>query len=280
MCEFCIRHGEGKKWYLQARNYSQDLLSDVRRQEFIAGFFRGSDNLQEGVEGLRKAAQAPAFVRRAISRRVTRQAKKQHFGQVLPLEDVREIFGFVNQIVRVPCVCRHATLGREARYCYGVSMGADRVFGDAIGNLDDSFLFGPNSAGLETLTAEAALEAFAGHEREGLCHTVWTFVTPFIGGVCNCDRSDCLAMRSTVTHDFKVMFRAEYVAEVNPDQCKGCRSCMRLCQFGAMAYSAANQKAFVDQRACYGCGVCRSACSKDAIALHPRAEVAAVAKLW
>jgi MinD superfamily P-loop ATPase len=55
---------------------------------------------------------------------------------------------------------------------------------------------------------------------------------------------------------------------------------MRVCQFGAMAYSAANKKAFVDQTACYGCGVCRSACSKQAVALKPRREVAAVANLW
>ena len=28
MCEFCIKHGEGKKWYLQAKNYAEDLLSE------------------------------------------------------------------------------------------------------------------------------------------------------------------------------------------------------------------------------------------------------------
>jgi hypothetical protein len=38
MCEFCLKHGEGKKWYLQAKNYSDDLLSDVRRRKFIEGF--------------------------------------------------------------------------------------------------------------------------------------------------------------------------------------------------------------------------------------------------
>lgn len=26
MCEFCEEHGEGKKWYLQMRNYSEELL--------------------------------------------------------------------------------------------------------------------------------------------------------------------------------------------------------------------------------------------------------------
>ena len=31
MCDFCVQHGEGKKWYVQAKNYAEDLLSDVRR---------------------------------------------------------------------------------------------------------------------------------------------------------------------------------------------------------------------------------------------------------
>ena len=152
--------------------------------------------------------------------------------------------------------------------------------GEVLEGLDSSFLSGPDTSGLEKLSTEQALEKFAEHEREGLCHSVWTFMTPFIGGVCNCDRSDCLAMRATVTHDAKVMFRAEYTAEVNRDLCVGCRSCMRVCQFGAMVYGAADKKAFVDQTACYGCGVCRSACEKDAIALRPRAEVEAVAGVW
>ena len=39
MCEFCHKHGEGKKWYLRAENYSTDLLSDLKRRKFIADFF-------------------------------------------------------------------------------------------------------------------------------------------------------------------------------------------------------------------------------------------------
>ncbi|MGA2151707.1 MAG: 4Fe-4S ferredoxin, partial [Geobacteraceae bacterium] len=38
MCEFCLKHGEGEKWYLQAKNYSEDMLSDLRRRRFIAQF--------------------------------------------------------------------------------------------------------------------------------------------------------------------------------------------------------------------------------------------------
>jgi heterodisulfide reductase subunit A-like polyferredoxin len=87
-------------------------------------------------------------------------------------------------------------------------------------------------------------------------------------------------MRSTVGHSCPVMFRAEWVARVDPDACTGCRACMRLCQFGAIGYSAANKKATIDPRRCYGCGTCRAACTKDAIKLYERTKVPVAAKLW
>ena len=131
----------------------------------------------------------------------------------------------------------HSVRGQEKRYCYGVSMGPDGgEFGKIFRGFDKSFAGGPFDGGQERLTKDEALAALRTHEQEGLCHTVWTFRTPFIAGVCNCDRADCLAMRCTVTHDLPMMFRPEYVAQVDPDKCTGCRSCMRSCQFGATGY--------------------------------------------
>ncbi len=281
MCEFCLKHGEGKKWYLQAENYSDDLLSDVRRRKFIESFFTDIESQKKGLDRLEKLQKAPRIIRALAGRLVSRKMKKVHFGQVVPIEDIEQIFGFVNSIVRVACFCRHITLGSEKRYCYGVSLAPDfGKFGQIVTGLDGSFLNGPDTAGFETLTKDQAISALRDHEKEGLCHSVWTFYAPFIAGVCNCDRSDCLAMRCTVTEGIPVMFRAEYVAGVDPGQCNGCRQCMRVCQFGAIAYSAANKKAVIDQRQCYGCGICRSVCAKDAIRLEARSNVPAAAKLW
>ncbi|MGC9318503.1 MAG: 4Fe-4S binding protein, partial [Armatimonadota bacterium] len=72
----------------------------------------------------------------------------------------------------------------------------------------------------------------------------------------------------------------EYVAEVNPDLCTGCRSCVEVCQFDALSFNPADRKIEVDLSACYGCGVCRSVCPKDAIQLRQRADVPEVANLW
>jgi NAD-dependent dihydropyrimidine dehydrogenase PreA subunit len=279
MCEFCHKHGEGKKWYLQAKHYSEDLLSDARRRRFAQEFFRTPTKLAEVPAQLMRLRHLPPFVRRMAKARASKQAKRYHFGQVVPIEEIGQIFGFVNSIARTACICRHATLGEKARYCYSVSLGK-RGLGSVLDDVDTSFATGPDLSQLESLTPEEAMQAFREHERDGLCHTVWTFVTPFIGGICNCDRADCLAMRATVVHDVQVMFRAEYVAEVDPDLCTGCRSCMRRCQFGALGYSATRGKTLVDQFACYGCGVCRSACTKEAIRLVPRADVPAVAQLF
>ncbi|MGD0573275.1 MAG: 4Fe-4S binding protein [Sedimentisphaerales bacterium] len=281
MCEFCLKHGEGQKWYLQANNYSEDLLNDVRRRRMIESFAADGESTAKTIEKMNKLPNAPKFIQALVKRLIPRKMKKRHYGQVVPIEDIEKIFGFVNSIVRVACYCRHFTTGKEKRYCYGISMGPNGgKFGEIMRNVDTSFLSGPDAAGVEMITKEQAIANFHEHEKEGLCHTVWTFQTPFIGGICNCDRADCLAMRCTVTHDIPVMFRAEFIAYTDPDKCIGCRQCMRLCQFGAISYSASNKKVVIDKMKCYGCGICRSLCVKDAIRLEPRANDPVVAKIW
>lgn len=281
MCEFCHKHGEGEKWYLRAEYYSEDLLSDVRRRRFIENFFSGPGELQADLKNLEKLDRAPALVRGAVTWALTNRQKRVHYGQVVPIEDLERILGFVNTVVRLPCICRKITLGKEKRYCYGISISpVGGEFSRIIKGLEQSYLKGPDTSGFENVSKEGALQALREHEREGLCHTVWTFHTPFICGLCNCDRSDCMAMKATVTHDFPVMFRAEYVAGIDPETCIGCRECMRVCQFGAIAFSGAEKKSVVDARRCYGCGICRAACSRESITLLERASVPASANLW
>jgi ferredoxin len=281
MCEFCHKHGEGKKWYLQAKNYSDDLLSDLRRRKFIENFFTDTEKLRKDLGNLEKLERAPEFVRRAIRWGIVKNFKKNHYGQVVPIEDIERILGFATTVVRVSCICRHVTLRSEKRYCYGMTMAPGRgQMAEILEGLDDCFINTPSYQGMEVLSKEDAITNMKKYERQGLCHTIWTFRTPFIGGICNCDRSDCAAMRTTVTHDVPIMFRAEYVAEMDPDECNGCRLCMRVCQFGAITYSASNKKTNVDPRRCYGCGICRAVCKPDAIRLIDRAQVPIAANMW
>lgn len=282
MCEFCHKHGEGKRWYLEARNYSEDLMGDLdRRREILVRFFSQPERHLKGIRLLENLQKAPALVRKATIKTVVRRQKKHHYGQVVPFEDLERIMDVVNSVTRLACICRQATVRSEQRYCYAVSLLPDEEnFLKIIREADIAYLTGPNVKGLESLGKAEALEALRRHEAEGLCHTIWTFETPFIGGICNCDASDCLAMRAAFRAQTPLFFKAEYVAEADPDRCNGCRQCLRLCPFGAIFFSAAKRKVEIDARACYGCGICRSACAPQAITLLDRAAVPAAAGLW
>jgi len=282
MCEFCLEHGEGRKWYLEAKNYGGDLQNDLERktafQKFINKAAKSGEEFHRQMEELERA---PSFVRRMSRWKTVRTMKKLHYGQIVPIEDVERIFGFVNSIIRTSCLCRRMLHGEERRYCYGISLGPDGgKLKDAFAPVGTGFTGGPDPKGNEVVSKEEALADFRELEKEGLCHSVWTFVTPFIGGMCNCDRPDCFAMQMSLTHGTQTFFRAEYVAESKPEACDGCRQCMRVCQFGAISYSAARKKSYIDPRRCYGCGICRSVCKKNAIHLHDRARVPAAATVW
>jgi NAD-dependent dihydropyrimidine dehydrogenase PreA subunit len=268
MCEFCTQHGEGEKWYLTMANYARDLLDQKDRREYSAEFMNGFDKrVPKSIQKLDMIRRTPLM--RLAKPILTYRQKQDHYGQVVPIEDVEKIFEIVAGAVRLPCVCRRVTTGnRNARYCYGLTL--EKQLYEL---LDDSF-------SLETLTKEEALQDIRKLDKEGLVHSVWTFKTPFIGGLCNCDQ-DCMAYRIThARRDYPVMFRAEWVAIVSMDACNGCRLCMRQCQYGAIRYSSNNKKVTIDPTACYGCGVCRAVCNKAAITLSARESTKEAAGVW
>ena len=281
MCQFCHQHGEGEKWYLKAENYAEHFLSDIKRSKYIQHFFHDPQRLKERIDLLDTLNRMPGFVQAVIKPAILGRMKRMHHGQVLPLEDVEEIFSFVNSVVRLPCICRQASLGTEERFCYGLSMvpaeaSKLKFIVEAVGA---DYLTGPDVKGLETVSKEEALEQFKELEKKSLFHSVWTFMTPFIGGICNCDH-DCMAMKATVKKSLPVMFRAEYVAEVEPELCNGCRNCVMACQFGAINFSLAREKVSIDPLLCYGCGVCRVHCRNDAVTLTDRKMIPAAANIW
>lgn len=271
MCEFCLKHGDGQRWYLNAKNYAEDLLSDVRRHGYVEEFFTDPKKLGAGVRSLRLLERLPAPIRTTVRNLVTRKMKKIHFGQVVPLEEIKKIFAFVSSVVRVPCICRHVLHKGERGCCYGLSISPDGgKLKELLAGLDKSFINGPDSAGLEVLSPDEALAAIASHEQEGLCHTIWTFQTPFICGICNCKRTDCLAMRSLLDHSVATMFPGEYTASLNTDLCTGCGACTDSCQFGALSLPPASLHPLLNDEKCYGCGLCRAACPHGALSLIER----------
>ena len=75
MCEFCLKHGEGKKWYLQAKHYSDDLLSDVRRRKLMENFFTDTEALKRNMRRLEWLEKFPRPVRALVSRIISARMK-------------------------------------------------------------------------------------------------------------------------------------------------------------------------------------------------------------
>jgi len=285
MCEFCTEHGEGKKWYLQMKNYAAELLhaelspaqvaaaQATSRLEWHNRFWesftipaiRGVAEPEEEMPPGETSEVQPS------EEEIVARRKAVHFGQVLPIEDVEQVIEMVDSITRMPCGCRFMTTGMaDKRYCFG--LGMDRY--GLLGRFPDA------ASSLEVLDKKEAKKIFRQFDEEGLMHSIWTGVTPYVVGMCNCDR-DCGAYKGYVEmRGAPSFFRAEYICQVDWDLCTGCRSCMSQCQFGAQFYSSALAKVYIDPARCFGCGVCRAACPQDAIALSPRQENARARNLW
>ena len=276
MCEFCTQHGEGKKWYLQAKNYSEELLNEQRRQ-FMAEFFGDFEHaIGDRAAAIDTAVGTDAAAARGLFPAIMEQQKKDHWGQIVPVEEIEQILDMSLSVVRVPCVCRSMLRGfREARYCFGVTAAPPLAASKAMSLADY-----PDYRDMEILDADEAKKAIRKLDKEGLVHSVWTFITPMIGGICNCSVNECMALKTRTRLGLQTFFKAEYAAEVDWETCNGCRNCMRVCNFGAISYSPHSRKVSINQLQCYGCGVCRALCSKNSIKLVERATVPALVGEW
>jgi Pyruvate/2-oxoacid:ferredoxin oxidoreductase delta subunit len=196
------------------------------------------------------------------------RARREHYGQVLPIEEIRELVLKADTIVRMPCACRWNADKQEVRCCYGVSFGIEPWYR----NIDMSYFGKASDEGLESPTREEAIVQMEGMEDLGAIHTIWTMMTPFIGAICNCTFRDCLAMRTLSSIHVETMARAEYVATVQEETCTGCGNCEGYCQFDAIGskQESGRTTAQINIFKCFGCGLCRKVCDAGAISLLRR----------
>jgi Pyruvate/2-oxoacid:ferredoxin oxidoreductase delta subunit len=184
---------------------------------------------------------------------------------VLPIEEIGELVRKARTVVRMPCACRWDLEKKEERCCYAVSYGPEAWYN----SIDMSYFGKASDEGLESLTAEAAVNQMEEMEERGAVHTIWTMMTPFIGALCNCSAGGCLAMRTLSCINVETMARAEHVARVDSSLCNGCGLCDAACHFQAIKSFTVEGRpiALVDTHACFGCGLCRRVCPAAAISL-------------
>ncbi len=279
MCEFCIKHGEGKKWYLNVKNYSYDLLSDIKRKKFVKNHFYWIDKTYNKYFNFLKGLPLDVpIINSFVKAIIKRIFIYKHWGQIIPIEDVEDILNIANSITRVPCVCRAVTTGKKPRLCFLISVNPGKLGIDSV--IDPSYFGGPDVAKFERVERKWTLDFIKENQRKGMINTIWSLKAPFIGVLCNCDYSSgCIPMKM-LKEVAPVTFKAEYVAEIDAISCIGCGECMKICPFDAIVSNKKTKKPEVDVKKCHGCGICRTVCKKNAIILKNRQDIPSVAHLW
>ncbi|MBM3291337.1 hypothetical protein FJY84_01525 [Candidatus Bathyarchaeota archaeon] len=282
MCQWCTKHGSGGKWYLNARNYSNELADKMRAHEYLTEQWMNFESVYirriAGVSsiGLGYKLQLPIIgrvLRNAAENMIHSEGGHRnparadgHFGQVIPIEEAKLIMLNLaaEPIIRNYCMCRWMQKGVQDACCIN--------FGVLSGVIEKLPRFVPADTRYH-LTREEAVELLEENNRKGRVCTVWFQPVPYINAICSCETPQCGGLRLRVDFGLHTVYKAEYVADIDPDYCQDCKQCITACQFGAIRYSSTMKRALIDQKKCFGCGLCKDNCHHDAIKLLPRENI-------
>jgi NAD-dependent dihydropyrimidine dehydrogenase PreA subunit len=138
----------------------------------------------------------------------------------------------------------------------------------------------PNTfRGITFITPKEAKERLIWFDKKGCVHSLTTFYTPYIGGLCNCELPACLAIRARLDYGLPTMLKGEYVAKVNQELCTGCGECVSRCQFGAMVLSVLRNKVNINMQRCFGCALCATQCRNSAIEMVEKTKIPGIKEI-
>lgn len=272
MCEFCKKHGDGNKWFLNPDNYSDEMMEDPARRKLIeevTGY--GIDYYVDYTSKVTSLTRWPVLGA-LIKAAVKRMAPNQHGGQVVSLEDALEIVSLASNFVLLPCACKKLVSHGEELCCLN--------FGPIRDMQRSAFPEGP----MEEITLEEAMDFLRSKDAEGRIHQVLYAKVPMPVCVCNCDLRWCTSFKQRLPYGItEAVFKGHDLVGLDPDLCDGCGGeppCVERCGFGALSYDERAGKVALDPARCFGCGLCRTECAAGALTLRQRIDVPELAGSW
>ncbi len=283
MCRMCDLLGEGQIWYLNPKNYGHRLYRRRKPGTRPTELRGGSVEAEEGGGGenlLFKASEAKADGDMETFNKTIKELNDrlagQWLAQVLPLQDAQAVMDLVQgPLGAMMCLCRYQHRGEEANNLRDYS-----CLGLGTGMLKWERWPERYRGGVEFLSPAQAKEWLEYWNKRGYVHMLMQEGQPFIGGLCNCDYPTCNQIRQREDYGYEHLIKAEYVAKLDYDLCNGCGDCVMRCQFGALRYEVALDKANIEPFKCFGCGLCETKFSRGAIRLVPRSTVPALKDVW
>lgn len=205
---------------------------------------------EEFDEDMRKLEQVlPGPVIRVIPVNVTVEPQ----GRILAFDDIRQVVENARNLAVTPCSCRviDGSCGKPVEVCVQIDKAADYAIERGTGR---------------KLEKDEALALMKMCEEEGLVHVSDNRRMP--GHViCNCCSDCCLNWSSVRSGLGKFVVPSRFSAQVDPDSCAACETCMERCFFDAVSMEGPGDTAMVNEEKCMGCGVCIVTCPEDAISL-------------
>jgi NAD-dependent dihydropyrimidine dehydrogenase PreA subunit len=284
----CDTLTDGEVWYLDPRMYSnrmyklrepdqqpQQTRSDGQAEATAEA--QGAERPRTGLQGAIDAkVRGDMETHDKIIAEMNRRTAMRPGSQVVPLFESMKVADMGVPMAAMMCICRKNTRATEessvSEYsCMGLGTGMYKWE-----RWPERY-----SGGVEFLSPKQAKEWMEYWNRKGMVQILMQEGGDFIGGFCNCDYPDCLLIRNRIDYGLdKQLVKSEYVFFVDFEKCNGCGDCLGRCQFNALKWEATTEKAQIDQFSCFGCGVCDTACPRQAIYYVERKKLPGLAREW
>lgn len=184
-----------------------------------------------------------------------------HDIEIANFDNIKQLFNNVDgPFVIIDCVCRQQQeiLGEQ---CHATSR-SEACMG--FGHMAKSYI---DAGWGREITREEALEVLKKNEEEGLIFQPGN--SQKADFVCSCCSCCCGGLRNLKQLPNPADFvTSNYYAEINPDLCTGCGTCIDRCQMEAI--SQVDDVSIVNRKRCIGCGNCIFVCPDNAILLNKK----------
>lgn len=120
------------------------------------------------------------------------------------------------------------------------------------------------------ISKKEAIENLQKSQEEGLIFQIGNAQKPEM--ICSCCTCCCEALTRLKSLPTPADFiTSNYYAQVEPDLCKGCETCINRCQMDAI--SLEDNISVINRKRCIGCGNCVIVCPSEAIKLHKKEKL-------
>lgn len=180
-----------------------------------------------------------------------------HNNQIYSFDDVRYLIKKSKKIAVADCICRIG-YDRMGKKCKQTELRESCLIFGGPANYYSNHGFG------RRITKDEALVIIKKAEEEGLVLQVGN--SRKMSFICTCCQCCCGALISAKRLPKSAEFyKNNYFAEINPELCSGCETCVSRCQMSAI--EAHNSQMIIDYDNCIGCGLCITTCPENAIVL-------------